>query len=826
MTSNDEKNIQNFEKVKKRLNELEEMYEELKNENINLKNENKFLKEENIKLRNIFDNKIEKNRLSKKATSINTDEKAINKKSSPEKKITLFRSLFKGREDVFANRWESRDTSKSGYSPACANEWKKGICNKPQVKCAACKNRKLLGISNRIIFNHLAGKITVGMYPLLKDETCYFLAIDFDKNSWQEDVIAFMDTCKEIEVPAVLERSRSGNGGHVWIFFDSPVKAQMARRLGTIILSKTIERRYQVGLESYDRLFPNQDTMPKGGFGNLIALPLQKNALQNGNSVFIDENFKEYEDQWNFLSSIRKMRTKEMEVIINKFEKEENLLKIKNTNKDIEELPWMKQTSKNEDQKLITDKLPQSIEIVYSNMIYVPKKELSSKAIYYLMRLAAFQNPEFYKAQAMRLPTFNKPRIIQCAEDYANFIGLPRGCLEEVIEFFEINGVKVEIKYEWYEGGKLDISFIGELRPKQSEAAEKLSTYNTGVLSATTAFGKTVIAAWLIANKKVNTLIIVHTKQLMQQWKERLQTFLDIDAKKIGQIGGGKKNRTGIIDIAIIQSLYYKGNVKEYVEEYGMVIADECHHISAYSFEQVLKQVKAKYVYGLTATPIRKDGHHPIVMMQCGNIRYKVTAKSHVAASSFEHIVIPRYHQLNIKENVENKPSIHSLYKEIIEDEKRNDMIVEDVLEVLKQKRSPIILTERTVHVEYLERRFKEVVKNTIVLRGGLGKKKLKEIKEKMDQISDGEERIIIATGKYVGEGFDDARLDTLFLTMPISWKGTLQQYAGRLHRQYDSKEVVKIFDYVDNNITMLMRMYERRLKGYKAMGYDIKEEL
>ncbi|WP_281426061.1 DEAD/DEAH box helicase [Crassaminicella profunda] len=367
---------------------------------------------------------------------------------------------------------------------------------------------------------------------------------------------------------------------------------------------------------------------------------------------------------------------------------------------------------------------------------------------------------------------------------------------------------------------------MGELRPQQSEAAEKLYAYNTGILSATTAFGKTVVAAWLIGNKKVNTLIIVHRKQLMEQWKERLQTFLDVDAKQMGQIGGGKRKRTGIVDIAIIQSINYKGKVKDYVEEYGMVIVDECHHISSYSFEQVLKQVKAKYVYGLTATPIRKDGHHPIVMMQCGNIRHKVTAKSNMVLNCFEHIVVPRYHELNIKENVESKPSIHSLYKGIIEDKKRNDMIVEDVLEALKQKRSPIILTERTAYVEYFERRLEGAVKNIIVLRGGLGKKKLKDIKDKMDQISEEEERIIIATGKYVGEGFDDARLDTLFLTMPISWKGTLQQYAGRLHRQYDSKEVVKIFDYVDKNIPMFMRMYERRLKGYKSMGYDIKEEL
>ncbi len=456
-------------------------------------------------------------------------------------------------------------------------------------------------------------------------------------------------------------------------------------------------------------------------------------------------------------------------------------------------------------------------------MVYVEKKGCPDVMLNRLKRLAAFQNPEFYRAQAMRLSTFDKPRIISCSEDFPKHIGLPRGCLDEVITFLEDNRVKADVADERFTGSLIDIAFQGELRASQEEAANAILQHDIGILSAATAFGKTVVAAWLIAKRGVNTLVLVHRRHLMDQWHERLNMFLksDDDKAAIGRIGGGKDRSTGIIDIGIIQSLNRKGTVKDMVAGYGQIIVDECHHISAFSFEQVLKEAKASYVVGLTATPQRKDGHHPIIVMQCGPVRYRVDARKQAALRPFEHIVVPRVTSFRIP-NTE-KAGIQDIYAALAQDERRNEMIFDDLLKTLTEGRSPLILTERADHVEKLAGMLKNFVKNIIVLKGGMGKKQRKEAAERLSEIRGDEERVIIATGRYIGEGFDDARLDTLFLAMPISWRGTLQQYAGRLHRYNEGKNVVQIYDYVDKEVPVLDRMYEKRIRGYRAMGYACK---
>lgn len=670
----------------------------------------------------------------------------------------------------------------------------------------------------------LSGKHTIGVYPLLLDETCWFLAADFDKKTWQEDCAAFLETCREMGVSAALERSRSGNGGHVWIFFDSPVPASQARKLGCAILTRTMERRHQIGFDSYDRFFPNQDTMPKGGFGNLIALPLQNIPRRNGNSLFLDQDFKPYKDQWLFLSTIRKVQAGEAEAIVQEATRTGIVIGVRKSFTDTQEDedPWTLPPSGMRVDTPVLGSLPDKVRIVQSNLIYIDKNCLPPAMINRLMRIAAFQNPEFYKAQAMRLPTFGKPRVIGCAEDYPRYIGLPRGCLDEVLELLTAYKIKVELTDERFAGSTIEVTFKGELNPLQQMAAKALLANDNGILSATTAFGKTVVAAWIIAARKVNTLVLVHRRQLMDQWKERLVAFLDMPSKSIGQVGGGKDKRTGILDVGIIQSLSRKSVVKDLVAEYGQVIIDECHHLSAYSFEKVLKQVKARYVYGLTATPVRKDGHHPIIMMQCGPIRFRVDAKKQAAVRPFEHIVIPRYTTFEMLHETSN-PSIQEIYAALVGDERRNDLIFDDLLLALNAGRSPLLLTERTEHVDYFARRLKGFARNVIVLRGGMGKKQRKALTDQLAGIPDQEERVFISTGRYIGEGFDDARLDTLFLVMPISWRGTLQQYAGRLHRLHDNKRVVQIYDYVDVNVPVLMRMYEKRLKGYSAIGYRVK---
>jgi len=742
----------------------------------------------------------------------------VNSKSSPEEKVKLFRSLFRGREDVYAVRWEGRN-GKTGYSPACRQVWGSYAHKNPD------EPKEYFPLTDQVIHDHLTGKLTAGIYPLLTDETCWFLAADFDKATWQDDVRAFLQTCADWKIPASLERSRSGRGGHVWVFFEAPLPASLARKLGAAILTRTMERRHQIGLDSYDRFFPSQDTMPKGGFGNLIALPLQHMPRGHGNSVFLDANFNLHPDQWAFLFGIRRMSFAEVESVVRDAERTGDIIGVRRsvTADDLNEGPWTLQPSRKRKDEPITGPLPPSVRIVRSNLVYVEKEGLPSAMLNRLHRLAAFQNPEFYRAQAMRLSTFGKPRVIRCAEEFPQHVALPRGCLAEITSLFKSHDIKVELDDQRFTGQPIDVTFHGQLRPDQQTAGDAMLAHGDGILCATTAFGKTVVAAWLIAARKVNTLILVHRRQLLDQWRERLAAFLNLPIKSIGQIGGGRRRANGVIDVAVIQSLNRKQVVDDVVANYGHVIVDECHHLSAVSFEQVLRQVKARYITGLTATPQRKDGHHPIIVMQCSPIRFRVNAKEQALARPFKHVVIPRPTNFRLPPATE-KPEMHELYAALAGNKARNNLIVVDLVRAIKAGRSPIVLTERTSHVNEFAARLNGLVKNTIVLKGGMGAKQRRAVADQLTAIADGEERVLLATGRYIGEGFDDARLDTLFLALPISWRGTLQQYVGRLHRLHDNKREVIVYDYVDGCVPVLSAMYSKRARGYEAVGYHIQK--
>ena len=598
---------------------------------------------------------------------------SVDQRSSSEAKIALFRSLFRGRDDVYPRRFESRKTGKAGYAPACAKEWVRGVCEKPRIKCAECPNRRFLPVTDDVIRWHLSGHdaegqpFVAGVYPLLQDETCFFLAVDFDKAGWREDAAAFLEACWHLNLPAAVERSRSGRGAHVWFFFEEAIPATLARRLGSHVLTETMEGRPDIGLDSYDRLFPNQDTMPQGGFGNLIALPLQRAARKQDNTVFLDGGFVPWPDQWAFLAGVRKIGRPQIEQIVEDAERRGRILGVRLPPQDDGDTePWTASPSRHRRESPIVGELPPTLELVLGNQIYIAKEGLHPGLRNRLLRLAAFQNPEFYKAQAMRLSTYNKPRVVACAEDLPRHIGLPRGCLDDVRKTLSDVAVHVAIRDERHDGNRLEVKFQGELRNEQKAAADAMLRHETGVLAATTAFGKTVVAAWLIAQRGVNTLVLVHRRQLLDQWVERLSTFLDTAAKSIGRIGGGRNRPTGKIDVGIIQSLVRRGVVDDRVADYGHVIVDECHHLSAHSFEQVIHQAKARFVVGLSATVARKDGHHPIIFMQCGPVRHQVSARAQAASRPFEHFVLvqPTSFQPTRDPDPDKRVEFQTLYQE------------------------------------------------------------------------------------------------------------------------------------------------------------------
>lgn len=750
--------------------------------------------------------------LDSKSPLVSQEALSSNRVLSAEERLAIFASLFKGR-NMYAKRWESAKTGKKGYSPACRNEFVDGVCNKKKTNCADCKHRDLLPLTKEVLKQHLLGNITIGVYPLLDDNTCYFLACDFDKESWVDDARGYVATCRELGIPAYTEVSRSGNGAHVWIFFSEAVLAKEARELGFRIISLTCDRIRQLSLTSYDRFFPNQDTLPSGGFGNLIALPLQKVPRSKEYSVFVDEQGQAYTDQWELLNNVGKMDTEQIQTVLEKTRGEESLLELPSEEESLtsseKSKPW--ETKRGDDQKL-TCPLPAQLTLVIANMIFIEKNKLPQQLLNRLIRLAAFQNPEFYKAQAMRFSVWDKPRIIGCAENYGEYIALPRGCLEAVQRLLELNKIDCIVDDKRGFGEPIQVSFSGTLRPEQEEALNAMLSFDTGILHAPTASGKTVIAAALIAKRKVSTLILVHRSELKKQWEQRLKTFLS----PIEGILGKKGKLSYKVDVLLFQSLGKKEDRVEILDRYGMVVVDECHHLGAFSFELLLKQVKAKYVVGLTATPIRRDGKHPIVTMQLGPIRHVVKR------SSVQEMNMVVFTKTIKKVSIPDGLPIQEVFKRLALDKGRNRMIAEDVKEAYSEGRNILVLSQRCDHLLVLAQELEMINQECFVLHGRMGLKKRRQVMVEFDEKE--EPKVLLSTGSLIGEGFDKPVLDTLFLALPISWKGTLSQYAGRLNREYPGKIEVRVYDYVDGENKQLLNMFKRRQVGYRALGYREKE--
>ena len=798
-------------------------YDELLEKYIILEEENRILKEENkqLKLKFVAESAIEYMQVSADAAppnhQISSDYK-LTQSSSSYQKISLYLSLFKGRSDVCAKKWKN----KPGYSPYCYNDFRPGICNKPKIKCTGCSNSNFAQLNHEQLKKHLLGEIVLGLYPMTTKDTCYLLAMDFDEATWKDDIAVVRSLCYANNIPVYAERSRSGEGCHLWFFFEKEIKASVARKFGMAVLDLAMQESGNIRFNSYDRLFPSQDFLQKDGFGNLIALPLQKEARLKHNSVFIDDELEEIKDQWQYLSQMLKIS----EEFIVEFAKSQNAV-------------TMLAEFDNEDGKergcqVSKSNFPETLVLERGKGIEINKKGISPKGLYWLRKMASYSNPEFFAKQAMRQSTFGIPRVTAIYIENEQYIVLPRGLEFSLLSFLDRSDIRYSIIDKRYVGRPLDIKFTGLLNKNQEAAFSELNKYNEGVLSATPGFGKTVIGARIIAEKSVPTLILVHTKELAIQWKDRLEQFLEINenvinrrrkTSVIGQLGGGKNTLNGIVDIAIMQSMFEKDReVKSFINQYGLIIVDECHHISATNFSRILSAADSKYVYGLTATPVRKDGHHPIIFMQCGPIRYKVDAKQEAKRRDFDHFIVPRFTSARMPA-FKNHDEWHiaEVYQHICESSYRNELIVTDIEQAINAGRNPLVLTERTRHIELLVEMMKGKDYEVIVLSGDLKTKIRKAALERIRSLNDGDRFVIVATGKLIGEGFDEAKLDTLFMAMPIAWKGTIAQYAGRLHRNYEGKEEVLIYDYVDVHIPVLERMYHKRLTAYRSVGYSIK---
>jgi len=746
--------------------------------------------------------------------------KNFNFRASPESKIELFLSYFRGREDIYPFRWESKG-ERSGYSPACWNEWKPKICNKPKISCSECMNQNFKIPDKQAIYGHLKGIQTIGVYPLLTNNSTYLLAADFDKADWFDSVNAFATSCELLNIPYLLERSRSGNGGHIWIFFSEAVSATDARRLGNCLLRKTMDLYPSLSFDCFDRLFPNQDVMPEGGFGNLIALPLQSEPRKMNNSVFINKKGIPYNDQWAILAATSKLSKEQLQQHLNVLDKYVQTTSDEGSNVE----PWQKS---NRLEHIDIVDCPEKLTLTLANQLFIPIVDMPGKLTSTLKQCAVFANPEFYKRQALRLSTIGTSRYICAAHIENGYLILPRGCLADVITILSKQKIKLEHSDKRFDGIVLDkIRFTGKLKNQQKKAVNALLEQTNGVFVASTGFGKTVTGLALIAKRKVNTLILVHNRQLADQWLERIKVFL-VNVK-VGFLLGGKDKLTYEVDVATYQSLVGRNglDIKPVIDKYGQILIDECHHLPASNYETLIKSVDSKFIHGLTATPKRQDGLEKLMHFQLGPVVYTATT----TVSSFEqHVKVTQTTTCFPQEWLiaETKPHISQVYKLLLCDQARNEMIVKGIKHSVDENRSIMVLTERKEHIELLAEMITNNGMKVVELHGGISSKQRQEriafLSTEGKKTQKCEPVVILATGKYVGEGFDMPHLDTLFITLPIAWKGILAQYAGRIQREWSNKKVIQVYDYVDDFPT-LKRMWKKRENGYKALGYRFDEQ-
>jgi superfamily II DNA or RNA helicase len=748
---------------------------------------------------------------------------------TPAEKIALFMDLFGTRRSVYPQRWENGKTGKSGYSPACNNDSfenrRSGICRKPQVKCSECPHQRFPPFDERAVESHLRGEQTLGVYAIGTDDTCRFLAADFDGEGWRDDVLAYREAAERVGIAVAIERSRSGNGAHAWIFFAEPVPAAMARRLGTILVAKASALRPTLGLGAYDRLFPNQDTLPVGGFGNLIALPLAKAPRQNGNTLFVDPRMVAFEDQWSYLAGVPRISRESLERTLARIAP---LVPLPRSTPSAAASDQQNDFALRNDAAVLDLSHPRirggmiagEVTVRLDAQIHVPRS-LPTPVLAALRRLATFPNPVFHEKLRLRLATFDTPRFLFAGEWHADRLVLPRGVLDQSLTLLETAGATVVVQDEREAGTRVPWKFQGELREGQEKAVRKMLAEDNGVLCAPPGAGKTVMGCALIARARTSALVLVHRAVLVEQWRETAVRFLGLKRKEIGLWRGSSPRLTGRFDIAMLPSLVRVENLTAALAGYGVIIVDECHHVPATSFEMVLKACSSRRVYGLTATPKRKDRLEKLLFAQCGPIRHTLAE----APTDEVRTVRVRRTTVALPPDAGPRAPIHVVWEALVRDEGRMGVIVADLLSCAEAGRSPLVLADRKVYLDRLQQAFTAKATGVMCHRldGKMGKKARNEVLGQIGEHYDtGKPFVLFATASLIGEGFDLPRLDTLVLAMPLSFKGRLVQYAGRLHRRHAAKGAALIFDYLDENHAITTAMFRRRLAGYRELGYVV----
>lgn len=722
-----------------------------------------------------------------------TEQPAVGASSPQAEKLALMWALFGARADVYAQRWESASSGKTGWSPATKDRWSKG---RPP--------KSYFALTDEVFVSHLRGEKTIGIYPLLRNDTCALLVCDFDKGTWALDALAYLDACHRNGIPAALERSRSGNGAHVWIFFDGPVSASAARAMGAALLRQAMTARAELDLSSYDRLFPSQDFMPKAGFGNLIALPLHGGCAAKGTTLFLDPSTMEpWPDQWRFLSSVARMKPDAVESLAE-------------TLRPVDTGPML---SLADLAKAGGPPPPPVVRARLGAEVSIERAGLPAAVIAGLKHLGSIANPEFYEKQRMRFSTWDTPRFISAYREDLEWLHLPRGLASKVEELLQTLGSTLEVTDDRSDPPASDFEFCGTLRPQQSTAVTDLVGHELGVLVAPPGAGKTVMACAVIAHHRTPTLVVVDRKELVDQWRSRLNDHIGIEPTDIGQIGGGRNKPTGIIDVAMIQSLARRDDPALF-DGYGLIVVDECHHLPAVSFTTCMRAARTRRWLGLTATPYRRDKLEALIDFQCGPTRHEIKPAAVEGTELVRRELVVHLTSTEVTE--EEAAHIQAVFRVISEDERRTAQICGDVHDACASGRTCLVLTQRTEHIDAIVTGLAALDDEALVLKGGLGKRARQAVADAIAARDPDDGIILVATGSYLGEGFDWPELDTLFLAFPLAFKGRVEQYVGRLLRSHEGKHRVELHDYVDSRIPVLDRMHGKRLPAYATLGFDV----